>query len=363
MENERITPFKAVPPGEVLASEIKERGCTQKEFAGLIGMTPSHFNELIKGKRPITAEIAAEIECHIDGFPAKFWLNLQKDYEYDKAVISRRTLEEQAAKLRLDSIDEIVSVKDIIKRIGDPDEPFSRKLQTVASVTGDAEPDAALATVEGCFRKSDKVGTDWRMACTWALLAKYAAKSVAVVGKYSVAGLDELRAKLRKAFMDNEGTIDKVKRLLSESGIKFCVVPKLDKASIDGYSFVEADGTPCIAVTARFNMIDRLAFSVMHELGHIALGHVVAGGAGRVSIEGGDSSDEERAADKFATDSLISPVLWRGFVKGKPDAFVWQKECAKWAEANGVNKWIALGRMSHEIGAYNVKSDKTRSIL
>ena len=47
MDNDnRITGFRAVHPGETLAEELKERGIKQKELAKAIGIQPSHLNEL-----------------------------------------------------------------------------------------------------------------------------------------------------------------------------------------------------------------------------------------------------------------------------------------------------------------------------
>lgn len=104
-------PFRAVAPGEILGEELRELDIKQKDFAAMIGMSPSHFNELIKGKRPVTTEIAIAIEGALPSLPAKYWTNLQSDYEYDKAMNEQRSLEERAAKARLSDIDRIVSVR------------------------------------------------------------------------------------------------------------------------------------------------------------------------------------------------------------------------------------------------------------
>ena len=68
MDNDnRITGFRAVHPGETLAEELKERGIKQKELAKAIGIQPSHLNELIKGKRSFTApavRLRARLSCH-----------------------------------------------------------------------------------------------------------------------------------------------------------------------------------------------------------------------------------------------------------------------------------------------------------
>lgn len=67
-------------PGEVLAEELEARSIFQKEFAGLVDMRPPHFNELLKGKRHISAVLALKLEKHL-GINARFWMRLQVDYD------------------------------------------------------------------------------------------------------------------------------------------------------------------------------------------------------------------------------------------------------------------------------------------
>ncbi len=70
----------ALHPGELLGEELEARGIQQKEFAELLGMRPPHLNELIKGKRHISAILAIKLENEL-GISAAFWLRLQVDYD------------------------------------------------------------------------------------------------------------------------------------------------------------------------------------------------------------------------------------------------------------------------------------------
>jgi len=67
-------------PGEVLGEELDARGIPQKEFSELIDMRPPHLNELIKGKRHVSALLALKLEREL-GINAAFWLRLQIDYD------------------------------------------------------------------------------------------------------------------------------------------------------------------------------------------------------------------------------------------------------------------------------------------
>lgn len=67
-------------PGTVLGEEIAERNISQKEFADLLEMRPSHLNEVIKGKRHVSALLALKLEQQL-GISAAFWMRLQVDYD------------------------------------------------------------------------------------------------------------------------------------------------------------------------------------------------------------------------------------------------------------------------------------------
>ncbi len=64
-------------PGEMLLEEfLKPFGMTQVALAERIGVTTQRVNELIKGKRGVTADTALRLE-RVFGMEAQFWLNLQ----------------------------------------------------------------------------------------------------------------------------------------------------------------------------------------------------------------------------------------------------------------------------------------------
>ena len=76
-------------PGEILLEEFLEpKGITQAAFAEKIGWTKTRLNELIKGKRGITAAAALDLAEAL-GTSAKLWMNLQATYDLDKAAKAR----------------------------------------------------------------------------------------------------------------------------------------------------------------------------------------------------------------------------------------------------------------------------------
>ena len=83
-------PDIAIPPGEYLAEEIGARGISQKELAMRMQRPVNAINEIVNGKKAITAETALQLESVMPEIPARFWLNLEIDYQLTKALIKRR---------------------------------------------------------------------------------------------------------------------------------------------------------------------------------------------------------------------------------------------------------------------------------
>ena len=79
----RLLPKSRPPthPGEMLLEEFLEpMGMSQAELARQLEKTPASINEVIKGKRGVSAELALKLS-QLLGTTPEFWLNLQMDWE------------------------------------------------------------------------------------------------------------------------------------------------------------------------------------------------------------------------------------------------------------------------------------------
>ena len=77
-------------PGEMLLEEfLVPSRMTQTVLAQKLGWTRARLNELINGKRAITADSALDLS-RVLGTSAKLWMNLQATYDLDKALRRRK---------------------------------------------------------------------------------------------------------------------------------------------------------------------------------------------------------------------------------------------------------------------------------
>jgi addiction module HigA family antidote len=78
--------LRNVHPGEVLLEEfLKEFHISQNRLGREIGMSPRAVNEIVHGKRSITANSALRIAKYFGTSP-EFWLNLQTSYDLEEAT-------------------------------------------------------------------------------------------------------------------------------------------------------------------------------------------------------------------------------------------------------------------------------------
>ena len=80
MSNEKIPPLH---PGEVLMEEfLIPMDLSQNRLANDLGVPPRRINEIVHGKRAISADTAMRLG-HFFGMSPQFWLNLQSHYDLE----------------------------------------------------------------------------------------------------------------------------------------------------------------------------------------------------------------------------------------------------------------------------------------
>ncbi|MDE0643590.1 MAG: HigA family addiction module antidote protein [Acidimicrobiia bacterium] len=71
---------RAIHPGVILKEELEELGVLPTELARQIQVPPNRIGQIIAGKRSLTADTALRLG-HWFGVEARFWLNLQTQYD------------------------------------------------------------------------------------------------------------------------------------------------------------------------------------------------------------------------------------------------------------------------------------------
>ena len=80
------TKMPPIHPGEILKDEfLDEMGITQYRLAKDVNVPPRRINEIVQGKRSITADTALRLGRYF-GISPQFWINLQAHYDLEMGI-------------------------------------------------------------------------------------------------------------------------------------------------------------------------------------------------------------------------------------------------------------------------------------
>ncbi|MEW6057538.1 MAG: HigA family addiction module antitoxin [Bdellovibrionota bacterium] len=86
-----MRPKNPIHPGEILLEEfLRPMSLSQRAFASRLKWTPAKLNELIAGKRGITADSALDLAANLKTSP-ELWMNLQNYWDLEQAEKKRKT--------------------------------------------------------------------------------------------------------------------------------------------------------------------------------------------------------------------------------------------------------------------------------
>jgi HTH-type transcriptional regulator / antitoxin HigA len=355
-----LLPFEATHPGILIKDELDARpDLKQKNLAKELGVKASFLNEIIKGKRPVTADIAILLEKILE-IPADYWMKFQSQFEIDKARIKEKNI----ARLKNIEIWNVIKAcvpVNYFKKAGyivdnlEKDIPAIKEIYNVRNVE-----DLVSIYAKNKFafyRKSEKLQVNEINMFAWSSLALYEAETQ-TVNTFKFENIGQLCIELNNIFFENEGTIDNVKSTFEQYGIKLVLIQKLDKTPVDGFSFWSVNN-PAIALTLRHNRIDNFAFTLMHEIAHVALHLRNNKEKSFLDLTTKDKTDTyESEADLFAKERLISTECWNDILNNH--LALDDDKLFEIGEKYRINPAILLGRICFEMNYYalNTRIDK-----
>ena len=347
-----LTPAKAIHPGTILKKEINFRKIKQKDLAGELGIASTQLNDILAGKRKISTEIAILLEAALD-INAIIWMNLQIKYDITVAKLDD-AIQKKAEEVQL--------WKTLKARI-----PFSflRKLKVLVD---DKQKDIAtifrifdassvddipvIVKLPGLvrFKKSSTHAVDEVNIRGWVQYVKYLAKQKKV-SSFNFDTEASLIEELIPLFSQKE-VLKNIEILLAKYGIIFIVQAKPDKVPVDGIVFW-FENNPVIAVTIRHKRLDNLAFTILHELGHIFL-HLKKDKKKQFidDVESTKSKEfkEEEEANTYAENKLIPQDKWEMLTQNTSNFS--SGIIKEFAEQINIHPAIALGRLKKEQNEY-----------
>ena len=364
----QAVPFEATHVGEVIKDELAARNMKQSELSELTGIQKSILNDVIKGKRSLTPEMALLLENAL-GISATFLMNIQTQYELDCAKQSERVVLQTKMLEIWNVLKEQVSTQ-FFRKVGIINGNIIEDVKRIFEVFAVDNLDdffglkAKEMELPYYYRKSEKVTTNPVDVLSWKYYCYYLSKNdESVLGNFDKINVDSLTKELNNVFKENSKTVKKTGEVLNKYGVRFMVVKKVGQVPVDGMSFWIGDN-PTIVVTERIASIDNFAFTTLHEVGHV-YNHLTKDGKAMINLLDEKKDSEESEADIFALNAVIPNADWKKFLTKTRDVVPYNiaPYIKSEAEKYEVNPQILFGRYKHDIGIYKIKNYFETKIL
>lgn len=280
--------YIATPPGATIKEQLVDRGMTQKEFAARMDMSEKHISKLINGEVMLTVDVAMRLEMVL-GLPAHFWNNLEIIYrEKLQKVQEENAMDEDIAISKKFPYQEMAKkgwVKETSKR---SEQVISlRKYFEVVKLTMLQEP---LIPGIVYHRQASTKKTDFALLA-WAQKAKLEARNIST-SPINLQRLEQNLSDIRKMMeLVPDEFCPKLCDLFASCGIALVFLPNFEDSFFHGATFYDKNKI-VVGLTFNGKDVDKLWFSLFHEVAHILYGHI--------NNPAGTSEEEEKAADKFA---------------------------------------------------------------
>ena len=342
-----LIPAEVFAPGEFIKEELEARGWTQDDLAEIMGRPVRLINEIIATKRGITPETAKGLGDAF-GTGAQFWMNLESAYRLSRVRTPDNPVKRKAA------IYGSAPVRHMIKRSWiEPSENvdvLEKRLHDFF-MTADLNRIPSLWAVA---RKSSPALSFTPAQNAWLYRARHLAQAV-TAAPFSETGFDQGLTRLRE-LLSNPEDVRRIPPLLAESGIRFLIIEPLPQTHIDGVCFWLNSKSPVVVLSLRYDRIDWLWHTLMHELGHIKNKDGVDGNVdipldtdlvGDKSIPYEDKPLFEQNADRFAVEFLVPQAKLDGFI-ARVHPLYSKKRIEAFAAVTKVHPGIVVGQLQHK---------------
>lgn len=336
----QYNPDFVTPPGDTLLETLEMLGMTQAEFAERTGRPTKTISEIIKAKTAITPETALQFE-RVLGVPARFWINLERNYQEGQArEKERQTLETQTAWLEQFPVRQMAHLG-WIDQSSDPVQQLIALLRFFG-IASPAHWEPLYAGGHVAYRQSAAFAADPGAVSAWLRQGELEAQRVECAA-YDAGGFRAALAQIRPLTTRSpEEFVPIMQGLCANAGVAVVFVPELPRLRASGATRWLNSDKVLIQLSLRYKTDDQLWFTFFHEAGHVLL-H----GKKDVFLEGDDTQDEkEQQADHFAADMLIPSAAYRNFT---PRVGHFSEAAVKeFSQVIGIAPGIVVGRLQHD---------------
>jgi len=340
-ENSKF-PVESPDPIDAILFRMQEKGLKQVDLVPFFG-TRSRASEVLGRKRPLTVQMIRALSIGL-GISAETLVGLSAG---DEAGVP--------AKADVDWSK--FPIKEMARR-GWFGNFNSRAKSRVEEIVKAFIEDAGLQFGAAAFRRT--IGGEATSPTTKYALYAWLARVIqqARIGKTRLSPFEP--EKLSAAFLrelaqlswSEQGPLLAVE-FLERHGIAVVIEPHLKGTQLDGAALKDADGTPIVGLTLRYDRLDNFWFTLVHEVAHIWK-HVGRDDAFLDDLDASSEDRREAEANRLAREAFIPRVIWR-----RSEAYLSpsRETIDKLARDLRIHPAIIAGRLRKELNNYAAFSD------
>ncbi|GLY38862.1 transcriptional regulator [Amycolatopsis sp. NBRC 101858] len=325
-------PVEAFPVGDFLLEELARRGWTQAEFAEIIDRPPQVVSEIVAGKKEITRESAAQISAALETSP-EYWLGLQDSFHLWQQAQDERIIQ-QLDDVRLRALLNQQAPLALLRKRGVITASTLREQSEQLCELLEIENIKQKPTLKMAARRSNVAESVSSIQVAWLACVRRQARRRSVAA-YSQQGLRSLAERLSRDVRNPFGFADLPARF-AEVGVCLVYVEAFPGSKIDGASF-EMDGVPVIGLSGRGHRLDKVLFTLLHEVAHVDLNHIADG----VILDEDNPHGRQQEDD---ANELAAQWALPGWLPEVPDR-IGQGWLARIADTFGVHPIVIVGRL------------------
>lgn len=334
----------AVPTGGFLEEWMEDNNINAAEMARMLGMSRKHMSELLKGKAPVTHELANTL-ARVTGVKASWWNRMEAGYRDDLIYLDMlKVWEAQWPEAKLFPLKYLRDQRIIKTDSWDKGGQVRYLLQFLQVASLKAFHDTWTHSNIAYRRVAVKEKPNYHLI-TWLIIGERHAQAQKDLPAYSKRELKKILPDLRAlTLLEPLEGVRRAIDLLASVGVVLCLVPAVPGLGVYGATRWLKE-RPVIQLSLRGKTDDQLWFTLFHEIGHVLLHH--KRGLYVLDQPNATNADAEGEANAFAANFLVPEEYQARLPKNRSHATIRQL-----AEELGIAPSIVLGQAQRLTGDY-----------
>lgn len=340
MTRRQFSPDWVEPPGATIASILAMRSIDLKEFGERASISVDVVSRLISGDEAINDELAECLAKHL-GSTARYWMAREKQYRHQATDEFSASHEDLRAWMR------DLPVADMVRFGWIRPESLRERAAACLEFFGVTDLRSwgnrySTLMEQVAFRTSNSFDSNPSAVVAWLRFGEIKAQHIDCE-EWNRAqfrnSMSEIRALTRIA--DPFEFMPRLQAICARSGVALIVARAPKGCVASGSTRFLSASKAVLMLSLRHRTDDHFWFSFFHEAGHLVL-H----GENSFFVDGKGiaSSDREREADDFASESLI-PKSQRSLLESVGSDY---KSIIRVARKLGVSRGIVVGQLQHQ---------------